>query len=202
MTSSLAMRPPGRIPYGPDCLDLQTVESLSMEPPVDLGAGLGQPDDIPPDNSSPVEILWRDGIAENVIVRDDWADHLTPPELLATIRDLVNAERGGSTGGDWRFKLSLANISLHNLAEFNAQLADARAEEAANRREPQIHTTMHFRAVWHDGALVELTGDDSWSQTPLEVMGRDLAEAIVAPEVPAGTTKARDRLLAFMGQGV
>ena len=152
-------------------------------------------------DSSAVEIVWRGDVAADVIVSSNWAELLTPPGLLGVVRDLVNAHRGGTAGLDWRFNLSLANVAPKDWAEFTAQLADARAEAAAQASAPQVSTTLHFRAVWHDGALLELTGDDTWSRLPLEVMGKDIAAAIVAPETPAVTTVARDRLLKLMERG-
>ncbi|HIT74669.1 MAG TPA: hypothetical protein IAA98_03705 [Candidatus Avipropionibacterium avicola] len=155
----------------------------------------------PAGHDLPVEILWRDGVAEDVIIRPDWSESLTPSGLLDLVRDLVNTEHGGAGDAtDWRFALSLRNIALEDLAEFTAQLADARAEAAAEAGEPQVTTTLHFRAVWHRGALLELTGDDAWAELPLQVMGGDIAAAIVRPEMPAATTVARDRLLTFMGR--
>lgn len=153
----------------------------------------------------PVVTLEWDNGPVSVIIDQDWPRSHLPEMVMQEALHKAQQHTGEPAGGhDWRWKLSMKNVAISELKEFN-QLIDAAAEEEALEPPPRatdVHS-QHLHSRWFRGSIVGLTGDPKWMyNASRQALADEFLEVLTPPadedhtEVP---TTARDRLVRFMG---
>lgn len=151
-----------------------------------------------------VTIEWDQGPV-SVIIAQDWPKSHVPEMVMQEAVRLVQQHTGDPAGGhDWRWRLSMKNVAISELKEFNQLIDEANAEEAL---EPPPHVTEvhspHLHSRWLRGSIVGLSGDPKWMlEASRQALADEFIEVLTPPaeeEQSMVPTTARDRLVRFMG---
>lgn len=140
----------------------------------------------------------------SIILENDWQREVTPAQLLAHLQALIQEELGTPKDtSSWRAHLSIKNVPVYRLKEFNALVSEARAEQ---RMEPptqlQTVTSNHLTSRWLRGGIVSLAGDEEWmASATRQAVADELLQVLMRPADPAdgaAPTMARERIVRFL----
>lgn len=147
---------------------------------------------------------WEGGTVRWVTVESDWCDQVGPAGLIGQVRKAYQAAQP-AVGGNWRLEVSLGDVELEDLKEFNLLLQEARASDPVGRGrgEPQVVRSAHLESHWSaEGGLVRIADPQQWLPTATrQAVCEELTAVLQRPDVdvPLQTPEVR-RLLAFAGR--
>lgn len=151
--------------------------------------------------SDVIAIEWDD-VPVSIQIDQDWQERADSHDLVAQALAQVIGHSELPLAGDWRSKLSLAGLDLHEMGRFAELLAAARAEAKQLGGPPPRQTkTRHFEMTWVADSPVELVADHDWID---QAARQDLADELLIVLTPPATDSApstpqRAELMAFLG---